>query len=340
MQRKKPHYTVRARFVVLLYLLLAPGASEALAQSAGAFTRMGFGARGMAMGNALVADGFGDASPYYNPALAASATRQNLEASAALMTFDRELQFLQFATPLRPLAGVAAGLTRAGVSDIDGRDESGYHTRTYETEEYAFFLAFGLDIGDMVTAGVSLQFFRSDLAEELRPADAFGLSLGLLARPARRLTVGVAVDDLLAEYDWDTTPFYDTGGRMRSDRFPVRLRGGAAYQVLEQRARLMLEYESRFREALLRRTAVRSDLVRHHESRVRMGGEVVLSEVIALRGGVDHLTGGAPLEHATPTAGFMIEQPAGNLMLRGEYAFTLEPYASGTLHVLTIRVYI
>ncbi|HLT47969.1 MAG TPA: hypothetical protein VK002_12120, partial [Rubricoccaceae bacterium] len=105
-----------------LALLVAAPAS---AQYAGAFARYGFGARALSMGSALTADVFGGASPYHNPALAPDVPQQALEASAAYMTFDRQLQHLQFAAPLRPRAGIAGGIVHAGVSEIDGRDGSG-----------------------------------------------------------------------------------------------------------------------------------------------------------------------------------------------------------------------
>ena len=133
---------MRMRTLVgLLIVACLPTASSALAQSAGAFARMGFGARGLAMGNAVIADVSGYASPYYNPALAPFIISQNLELSAAAMTQDRQMQFVQLSTPLRPRAGLAVGLIHAGVRNIDGRDGSGYHTGTYSTDEYAFVLA-------------------------------------------------------------------------------------------------------------------------------------------------------------------------------------------------------
>ena len=151
--------------LLLIVVILALGAADVHAQSAGAFSRMGFGARGVAMSNALVADASGQASPYYNPALAPFIPQQSLDASAALMTLDRELQFLQFATPLRPRAGIAVGLIHASVSDIDGRDGSGYHTQNFSTDEYALFIAFGVRVSRRVTVGFGLQFFRADYFE-------------------------------------------------------------------------------------------------------------------------------------------------------------------------------
>ena len=122
-------------------------ASSASGQATGAFTRLGFGARGNAMGNALSADVFGQASAYYNPALAPFTDRQNLSASVGVMRFDRSLQYLQFAAPLKPRAGITLGLVHAAVTDIDGRDNSGFPTSNFSTYAFALFMAFGLRLG-------------------------------------------------------------------------------------------------------------------------------------------------------------------------------------------------
>ncbi len=313
--------------------------AAAMGQAAGAFSQMGFGARGMGMGNALVADGFGDASPYYNPALAPSATQQNVMASAALMTFDRELQFLQFASPLAPTAGVAVGLTRGAVSDIDGRDASGYHTGTLSTEEFASFLAFGVNLGERLTLGSTFKVFRATLAEDLETASGFGISLGGLFRVTDEWLLGVTVDDLLAEYEWDTSGFFEEGGRTTVNAFPTRLRYGLAHRLHGGQLKLMAEGETRFLSQQVRRTRFSRDDVSTQDHRFRLGGEWLFEDVLALRAGVDRI-GMDGLRSATPTAGFALQQPVGDLTLRMTYAFLLEPYAVGTMHVLSLRMYI
>ncbi len=326
------------------------GPTAAHGQGAGVFSRLGFGARGLAMSNALVADVSGDVSPYYNPALAPFATGQSLEATAAFLSLDRELQFLQFATPLRPRAGVAAGLIHAGVSGIDGRDGSGYHTEELSTDEFAFFLAFGTRMGERLTGGIALQLFRADYYEGLAPVNSIGIDLGLTARVTDALSLGLTVDDLLARYSWDTAAIYGEGGNRTSDRFPARLRFGGAYELMGGRARVVAEYESRITSAEVRTRSVASsggapletrpsEQLRLHDSRLRVGAEYRPADVFALRAGLDRI-GDDGVAAATPSAGFMVEQPVGTLTLRAEYAFMLEPYAVGSMHFVTLRVFL
>ncbi len=337
------HKTIRC----LLGLLTLMPVANAWGQSAGAFSRMGFGARGMALGNALSADVRGDASPYYNPALAPQATGQHIMASAAIMRFDRQMQFLQFSTPIQPSAGLAAGLIHAGVSDIDGRDASGYHTQTYSTDEFAFFLAFGTHLGQRLSLGVGLQLFRTDLFDEIEPVNSIGIDVGVTVDVTDRLRLAFVTDDLLARYSWDSSGLYGADGGTTSDRFPLRLRVGASYSMMEDRLQLLAEYESRISDLEYRvRSMERIGSVPFeafearratlHEAGVRAGVEFELSEILVLRGGVDRI--GNALSGNTPSAGFEIEQPVGGLAVRVEYGLLLEPHGTGLLHLITLRM--
>lgn len=335
-----------SRFVFSLILLLSPPA-VALAQSAGGFARLGFGARGMAMGNAQVSDA--TASAFYNPALAPFASRQTLQVSVAAMTFDRELQHLQFSSALPPRAGIALGLVHAGVNGIDGRNESGFHTEDYATDEFLMFMAFGLKFGERVTGGLGFQIFRADYFEELEPVNSVGIDVGVSVQLTESIRLGAVVDDLLAEYTWDTSSLFSSGGQRTSDTFPVRLRFGGSYAFAAGRALVTAEYESRVSALDLRtrRIDVRNggptevtdtEGLRLHESRLRLGGEYRLADPFAVRAGLDRL--GAAGGGLLPTAGFQLEQPIGNLAVWFEYAFALEPYASGTRHVFTLRLFL
>ncbi len=339
---------IRAAALALCLLAAAPG--DALSQNAGVVARMGFGARGISLGNALAADFSGHASPFYNPALAPLVTAQNLEASTALMSFDRQLQFLQFSTPMRPRAGIAAGLVHAGVSNIDGRDANGYHTMDHSTNEYAAFLVFGTRLTERISAGFGLQVFRADYYESLKAVNTIGIDIGVAARVTDHLHLGLVLDDLLARYSWDTSGMYGTGGRTTSDRFPRRLRIGGAYHLPRQQVRILAEYESRLTSREHRYPIVRvfsGEPVEGSESErlllddgfFRAGLEWTPREEFALRAGVDRV-GQDGFESARPSAGFMIEQPVGTLVVRGEYGMVIEPYDAGMAHLISLRVFL
>ena len=343
-------YPPPALRVAVLVMLLFVGAAgpAAQAQSAGVFARMGFGARGIALGNALVADASGQASPFYNPALAPLTARQRIDATFGLLTHDRELQHLQFAVPLKPVAGIAAGLIHAGVSDLDGRDASGYHTETYSTDDFAFFFAFGLRLSERTSAGVGIRLYRNDLFPDIDAVNTVGLSAGLAVRLTEQLHLGLAADDLLAQYDWDSTPAFGEDGRSTTDRFPTRLRLGASYRLTEGRGLVAVEYEALFDygEAVARdveliggvpTVVTRTERINVRSGRLRAGAEWWAAEPFAVRAGVDRIGTGTAGE-ITPTAGFSIRQDLGQLGALIDYAFALEPYALGTMHLLSLRL--
>lgn len=341
--------TSRLSGLVLVLMLVVGMSQTAFGQAAGSFSRLGFGARGMAMSNALIADVGGNTSPYYNPALAPFATGQNLQASVAFLTFDRELQFLQFASPLPPSAGIAAGLIHAGVSNIDGRSSSGYHTEDLSTDEYAIFLAFGLKLGQRASIGLGLQVFRADYLADLEPVNSAGLDVGLTLQITKDLRLGIVADDLLAKYLWDTSGVLSSGGKSTSDKFPTRLRVGGMYTLADGRASIVAEYESRvstfeYRKRLVEVVnlepleTVEIEELQIQQNLFRIGAEYKLAPQFAVRGGLDRI--GESDGGMRPTAGFMVAQPLGSLVAWFEYGFALEPYGTGTMHVLTLRMFL
>lgn len=341
-----PHPTL-----VLLLALLSFGlvSQQAAAQDfgPGAFARMGFGARGMAMGNALVADVSGDVSSYYNPALAPSATGQRIAASAALMSFDRELQSLEFTTPLGPTAGVGVGLIHAGVSDIDGRDANGVRTQTLSTDEFNIFLAFGNRFAERLSVGAALKLYQANYGDFVDEPLSFALDLGTHVSITNRLHVGLAVHDLLAKYEWDAA---SPGGRSVTDAFPVRVRAGFTYLLRDDRLRIVGEYESRFteREERIRvpvvttsgpRTQTETNDLLLHNGRLRLGAAYQLIDILEVRGGVDRMgVGGA--DELRPSAGFGLEQTIGSLDLTIGYAVILEPNTRDAVNLFTLALFL
>jgi hypothetical protein len=344
--------TVRA--VASMGVLLAVSlmsASGAQAQGApGAFARVGFGARGIGAGNALVA-ARGSAGPYYNPAFAPTAERENLTASAALLSFDRGLQYLQFGVPLEPRAGVAFGLTHASVSEIDGRDASGYRTQTLQTDTYQVFAAFGLRLAEGVSAGLAAKFYRADYGlNDVDLVDAVGFDLGISARATERLALGLAASDLLAAFEWDTSGQYDDReGRLTTDRLPLRLRMGGAYRLLEGRARLLAEYEARLSRREERtvvattgpdgrpREETREETITRRTDHLRLGATYRPVEVLTLRAGLDRLIGATM---ARPTAGFSVRQDIGRLPVSASYSAAFERGPGTTMHVFALRLFL
>ena len=319
-----------------LFLLAASAAAglapSAAAQDAGALTRFGFSARALGLGSALTADAFGPASAYHNPALAPYAEGQLLQGTAAFLSLDRQFQTVLVSSPLRPRAGVAAGLLHVGVTGIEGRTAEGLFTEEYRTDEYGFFINFGLRLTERVSAGAGLRLYRSTLFEAVDPRTAIGLSAGVLAKPTEDLAVAVAMDDLLARYEWDTSDALGGAGSQTTDRFPVRFRLGAAYRALDGRLLLLAEAASRLRQV---EQIGGDERFRLTAADVRFGAEYAIAGPLMLRAGLDRLGDGA-----RPAAGFALEQRLGEIDGRIDYAASLEADGLGIAHFLTLGVFL
>lgn len=336
--------------IFLVLLTLGMAVQPAAAQEAGSFTRLGFGSRGIGVGNALVADVAGHASPFYNPALAPFVGKQTLGASAGLLTFDRQLQFLEFSSPLRPRAGIAVGLIHAAVSDIDGRDNSGFHTGTLQTDEFAFHLSFGLKLGERTSGGISLQLFRSDLFEDISAVNSIGIDLGFTYRLRETTALGLVVEDLLAELSYDTAAINGDAGKTTDDPFPRRIRLGASHQVTPWSTTFFAEYELQTTTREARTSEIRivggvpqqvssTEELKIFDTAMRLGGEYHFNEIFRLRAGVDQfLTNN--FDSLRPSGGFSVTYPVGNLLTAAEYAFVLEPNGTGTMHLLTLKIFL
>ena len=326
------------------------------AQGAGAFARMGMGARSLAMPS-QVADRSGLASPYLNPALAPFQPAQGVELSAGLLAFDRQWEAVQVAAPLKPRSGFAGGVVHGGVDNIDGRDGSGQPTDggteggTSAADEYAFFAAFGTQFSSRISGGVGLRLYRNELFRGVTAPTALGVALGVTAQLSDRLAVGLAADDLLARYEWNSS---GTVAASETDYFPARVRGGAAFTSGTRsgaRPRLTVAAEAEVfvqpAEAI-RVTGVEVTETEPGEQSLpldfrladvqgRVGAEFWVTDGFAARAGLDRIGAGQAGE-LRPSAGFGLEQRFNELDVRVDYAVVVEPFGSGLMHMATVRL--
>ena len=118
---------------------------------------MGFGARGMGMGNVMSAVKSGNLISYYNPALSVFQKENSFQASYGILSLDRKLNFLnftkRFSLPSKKadttktkedglMAGISFGLINSGVGDIIERDDQGNNLNIFSTTENQFFFSF------------------------------------------------------------------------------------------------------------------------------------------------------------------------------------------------------
>lgn len=185
---------------VIAILFLSSAQTEAqrkmnnLSSAPGAFSRIGFGARGIGMGNALSTVKSGNIFTYYNPALSVFQDDNSFNAQYTFLGLDRSLNFVSFTRRFdfyskndtipaerkpRSTAGVSAGLINAGVSNIDQRDNQGFKKGSLSTSENMFYLAFANKFSEKLSVGVTAKFYYYKLYEEVT-STSLGFDIGAI----------------------------------------------------------------------------------------------------------------------------------------------------------------
>ena len=248
------------RIVFLLLFLILPVTASAQGEGglAGAFLRMGLGARAIAMGGAQTAvadDGF---AAFYNPAGLPFLNKKHFSTTYSLLSLDRKIQYISYSQSLKPQAGFSLFWLSAGTDKIDGRDLSG--NRTFELSESVnvFGLSFANRFHEKVSIGLTVKVIRHnlDLVSDDLSADDLFFDMGLMVLPLKDLTVAIQLKDLNGGLSWDTQNIF-TRGTTSVDSIPYTVNLGASYilndiflisttlefnQLLQEKFRLGVEY--------------------------------------------------------------------------------------------------
>jgi hypothetical protein len=293
--------------------------SSSISGLAGAPMRMGFGARGMAMGNAMTAVINGDLQAYYNPAIVPFESEPTVVATFGVLSLDRKLNYLSYTKSLKPNAGFSLSIINAGVGNIDGRDRDGIHTETYSTSENAFLFSFGLKPTSNFAFGVTANILYYSLFEGIKSTTA-GVDVGAIYLLTPQVTLGVVVQDIIARYKWDTSQLYGQLGNSSSDYFPLRKRIGLSWMPKDYPVILSGEFES-----------MGSVLF------VRAGSEIEVYDGVCIRGGIDQIALNTDLP-AKPSLGISLQTKVANWSPSFQYAYIFEPYSPSGIHILSLAL--
>ncbi len=210
--------------------------------TAGAFARVGAGARAKAMGNAYTGFAEGPSALYFNPGALPYLNGPEASATATKMDFDRSVQYLAFATSVHPKAGpdkkvvnagIGVGWLHAGVGNIDSRDFDGEPLEEIDMSSNVFMLGFGVQFHEKVGAGIAAKMIYETfgkITDNNRSVngDGVGVDAGVFAKPIDRLSIGFQLKDIGAKTTWNTTDYWSQG-TSKADEWPMQFRGGAAY---------------------------------------------------------------------------------------------------------------
>ncbi|MFH1006502.1 MAG: hypothetical protein V1800_03225 [Candidatus Latescibacterota bacterium] len=216
-----------------LLVLMGAGSGWGETKYAGEFLALGAGARALGMGSAFVAVSDDATAAYWNAAgLSRLGEREgsltHSEQFAGVVKYD----FAGFGMPLGEHGGLAVGMIRVGVDDIqftaldDPKEvlSASNRPRVSSVEsnvDYAVYLSQGRRVWREWSVGGSLKVIRRTIGEH--SAWGYGLDVGALLAPARGLTFGANLRDVTG-----TMVSWDTGAK---DRIRPSLSIGMAYRV-------------------------------------------------------------------------------------------------------------
>ncbi|MBU0474256.1 MAG: hypothetical protein KKF62_08835 [Bacteroidetes bacterium] len=306
-----------------------------IASMPGAFARMGFGARGMGMGNAMSSVITGDKVAYYNPALSVYQENNSFQTSYSFLSQDRNLNFVSFTRKFefgkrdsdgkfieKPrVAGLSAGIINASVSNFPARDNQGNVTGELNPYENQFFVSLANQFTDKLTIGFTAKFYYSKLYDQIS-TNTFGIDIGALYKVNEKISISAVVSDLLSKYEWDTTPIYGMEGFSIDDKFPMLRKIGVSYFLEQQNLIAALELEN---------TSAGNNYL-------RFGVEYGIYEGLFLRGGLDKFDLSNTSVPSRPSLGFSYFYDIVNLDIGFNYAFVVEPYSSFDQHIIGIDI--
>lgn len=322
-------------FLFSFTIVVAQPEFTSIGTKPGAFSRMGFGARGIGMGNAMSSITEGNLVSYYNPALSPFQENNSFQTSYSFLSLDRSLNFLSFTKKFdfysakdtsidkkpRSTAGLSIGVINSGVSKIDGRDNNGIKTGDLSTSENQFFLSVANKFSDKFSMGIAIKFYYYKLFEEVT-ANGLGLDVGALYRLNQNWNISVMFSDLNAQYEWDSSPVYEQDGLTTKDKFPLLKKIGVSYRNPELKIIGALELQS---------SNANSNII-------RAGVEYNIYEGLFLRGGLDQFDFSNTDAPVKPSLGFTYIKQINNLAIGVDYAFMVEQYSSSDRHIIGLNI--
>lgn len=201
---------------------IAPVFASESAGQAGAYLKMGVGARAIGMGSAFTAVANDSTAAFWNPAGLAKLKDSEASFMHANLTDDRDYNFLNYAHRLnkngKDNGTVAISHIRFGIDGIpetrehqDGTgawvpdtDAAG-NVKIYgyfEDKETETFVSYGRKVSDKFYAGANLKYLDHKLFNA--GAHSWGLDFGFMYDCNEKTTLGLSVRDIGESMDWST----------------------------------------------------------------------------------------------------------------------------------------
>ncbi len=247
---------LRTLFLVALSVGTMSSAFAESAGRAGAYLKMGVGARALGMGSAFTAMADDSTAAFWNPAGLARLEKSEASFMHADLTMDREYNFFNYAHILKDKQGKKIGVaaishisfgvdnipeTRMATSRTDGAALTGDEPATAPNQSYTAgqnvwifgyfndtekttFGSYARKLSDKFYGGVNVKYLKHELFTN--SASAWGLDFGFMYEANEKTTLGLSIRDLGETLEWNTA----SG---QKDRVPVTTQFGVAFKARE-----------------------------------------------------------------------------------------------------------
>ncbi len=322
------------KILIILFFISCFGICNAqLGSYSGAFSRMGFSARGISMSNAVVSDIYSDINGIYNPALASFQEDGLVNLGYTFLSLDRKLNFIGFTKKIKlPKqqtggAGITIAWINAGVSNIDGRDNDTKSIGILSTFENEFYLGTGFLLSEKLSLGVGFKLYYAKLYEGIT-SSSFAIDFGGVYKVNEKLALGLSVKDLGARYEWQTSKLFGSLGNTTKDKFPKLVDVGATYLLPKNFGLVSLGLQQYFNPANNPDT---NGVIPNNKNNtvLKFGIEFKVINQVKLRAGLDRIDFSSDdfTGNLKPSFGLGLSKSFSRKINLGlDYSFQLEPY--------------
>lgn len=314
--------------ITIFLILISFNAFTQIKSMPGAFTRMGFEATGLSLGNSIIAERKDVISPYYNPARIVFQEKISFNLSYTFLNLDRKLNTFSFILPIKLKqengevlrSAISAGLINSEVNNIDGRDLDGFHTKNLSTFEDQFFLAVSALFSKNLSIGANFKFNYAKLYENIT-SSGFGIDIGILYIYNSNISFGFMIRDINTSYEWDTSELYGQNGNNTKEKFPLIKIIGMSYNFTND-----FYFHFSF-ENSNQKTNI-----------LKFGSEYEFNNNFKIRIGVDRIDVSNSSNGVKPTFGFSYSNEFNSLKPTLNYALCIEPFTHYPIQMLTLTI--
>jgi hypothetical protein len=213
---------------------------------AGAYLRMGVGARAIALGNSGVAAPLDAFSAYYNAAAFGSSERRMVALSYGFLSLDRHQGFVSFSMRIPPAAGFSIGWIENGIGNIKSYNSIGEQTGDIHYSNNTVLFSFGRKLFLRISMGVTIKIMFENINDGTSQFDyssrGVGFDLGWHYDITDNFVLGYQICDINSKLKANTEKIFDLGGTT-VDRFPLIQKAGIFYRTPLAWLRIMNDLE-------------------------------------------------------------------------------------------------